>query len=394
MLQSAISSISSGINKLRQEGPPDLDEIFKKLGNILRGEKKPSGNSNQTSSKKSSGNGQNVKYWPFALGGTILVIAMWALSGIFIVQPAEHGIILRFGKYSRTVDSGIHWYPRIIETKYVQNVDRVKATSLSTLMLTSGENIVSVAFVVQYKIGNLKNYLFNVINPEKSLKQIVDSAVRQVIGHSQLNQILTKGRAKVRDGVRKEIEILVNRYKLGLTITDVAMQPATAPDAVKSAFDDVIKAREDKVRIENEATSYANRKVPIAQGMAVRILQEAEAQKDKLVLEAKGGIAGFNALLPIYNKHPEATGTRMYLDTISNAMKRSRLVLVDTGKNNHNMFYVPLAGQGMTTGMPMKQYQYMERPPREVAHESAADATQNKMISYLRWQEAQNDAKH
>ncbi|MCP3680161.1 MAG: FtsH protease activity modulator HflK [Gammaproteobacteria bacterium] len=312
--------------------PIDLEAFMKKIIGSSR-KKRPSG----------GGEGpDNLPLGKMIAGAIVAVVLLWAISGIYIVQPAERAAILRFGKYVRTVTPGPHWYPRFIEKKIVVNVNQVNTISFSQLMLTQNENIVYVSFIVQYQIGNLRNYLFNVVNPVNSLQQILESAVRQEIGHAQLDKILTTGRAEVSAGIMKTMEQLIDRYKLGINLKDVTMQPATAPSEVKAAFDDVIKAREDKERFANEATSYANKKVPIARGQAARIQQEANAYKEQIIYRSKGDTAKFLALEPIYKQNPTITANRMYFTTMERVLGNSHLYVVDSGNGSHNLFYLPL----------------------------------------------------
>ena len=363
------------------KGPPDLDALF---GKILRfGKKKsPSG---------TGGGSDGGSFWLLGIGIVIIVLILWALSGIYIVQPAEEGVILRFGKYLKTVEAGPHWFPRFIDQKYVLNVDQVNTVDLSQLMLTEKENIVDVSFIVQYQIGDIKQYLFNVVNPVDSLQQIVDSAVRQVIGHSQLDEILTTGRAKISDQVRQLIEKLVKRYKVGIVIRDVTMQPAKAPEAVKDAFDDVIKAREDQQRYINEAQSYANDITPRAQGTAARVGQEAKAYKQQVVLNAQGSIARFAALNAVYDKAPEVTSKRMYYDTLQSVLQNSRVYLVD-GKGATNMFLMPSGSRSLAKFIAPGALHQSDVKRQAVASSSATSNTTSKDATkaYMRWAEAQN----
>ena len=233
----------------QQDGPPDLDEMFKKMVGGIRKKTGPKG-----ANAEGGGSGASVSkggFWGIVGLIVLILLVIWALSGIYIVQPAEQGVVLRFGKYQSTVGPGAHWYPRFIDSKYVVNTDAVRSLELNELMLTSEENIVSVQFAVQYRIGDLKNYLFNLINPEDSLRQIIDSAVREVIGTSKLDDILTIGRQKITQEIQVQINNLVKKYQNGIQIVDVKMQPAQAPEQVKAAFDDVIKAREDNQRLQN-----------------------------------------------------------------------------------------------------------------------------------------------
>lgn len=367
----------------KEEGPPDLEGLLKKVfgGGSKRGGQGESG-------RRKSGFGFS---WVFIVIGIVII---WALSGIYIVSPPEQGIVLRFGKYLKTVEPGPHWYPRFIDQKYVVNVDQVNTVDLEQLMLTENENIVDVSFVVQYKIGNLKDFLLNVVDPVNSLKQSVDSAVRQVIGHSELDKILTTGRAQISDQVRQELNGLINRYQLGIVIRDVTMQPAKAPEEVKAAFDDVIKAREDKARYDNEAQGYVNQIVPVAQGHAARIEKEAKAYQQQVVFNAKGKTAEFLALASVYAKAPVVTSLRMYYSTLQNALSHSKLYVVDSGKGN--LFMVPLQG-AMNATLPhavssSSQVQVPLKPKAVATAPKASDALTGALAArdqYLRWKEAQ-----
>jgi membrane protease subunit HflK len=316
--------------------PPDLDEILRRLKMKLQQvfsvrPKKPTGRSSSTGPRSSR---------LFLIVGLVLV-ALWVLSGIFIVDPAEQAVILRFGRYIETVGPGPHWIPRIISSKIVMNVDRVLDYSYSAQMLTRDENLVSVSLAVQYRINDLEQYLFNVANPEESLKQATSSALRQVVGTTTLDQIITEGREiwgnRVQDGLIKTLAL----YKTGILIVNVAPQPARAPESVQEAFDDAIKAQEDEKRFKEQAYAYTARVVPIAQGNASRITQEAEAYAKQVVLRAKGEVAGFLALLPQYLAHPEIMQKRMYLDTMQQILSKSSKILVDSKSNN--LLYLPLA---------------------------------------------------
>ena len=380
-----------GSNKGSQDGPPDLDEMFKKMMGGLKRKKNTSKNAGQPAQASSGG------FWPMILGGVAILAIIWVLSGIFVVKAAERGVILRFGKYSRTVRPGVHWIPRLIDSRYVVNVDALRSMDLTELMLTSEENIVSVGFAVQYRIGNLQDYLFNVIDPDKSLRQIVDSAVRQVIGTSKLDDILTTGRESITDRVQKEIQTLVDKYHNGIQIVNVKMQPAKAPEQVKNAFDDVIKAREDNQRLQNEAMSYANKVMPVAEGRAKRILQQANAYKQEVTLQAKGATAQFDALLPKYKMAPKVTAERMYLDAMQHVLDHSKVVLMDTNSNSHNLLYLPVLDQGQQVSQPVMQQQAVQ--PNKPASNASVQNTMpsvNQQIAtrraLARWQEAQNNA--
>jgi modulator of FtsH protease HflK len=314
--------------------PPDLDEALKRLQNKLK--KTFMGGSKKTGGSSADSGGAGM----MAVLIFVVAIILWALSGIFIVDPAEKAAILRFGKYVETVGSGPHWIPRIISSKKLVNVDRVMDYSYSAQMLTKDENLVSVSVVVQYRIGDLEDYLFNISDPIESLKQATSSSLRQVIGHTSLDEIITEGRdiwgAKVQETL---IEIL-KRYKAGIMIVNVSPQPARAPESVQDAFDDAIKAQEDEKRFIEQAKAYEAKVVPIAHGNAKRILAEANAYAQQVVLNAKGETAEFIRLLPLYLQSPYIMSERMYLDTMQKVLSKSSKVIVD-GKSG-NLLYLPL----------------------------------------------------
>lgn len=208
-------------------------------------------------------------------------------------------------------------------------------------MLTQDENIVSVDLVVQYRIQHLKEYLFSVQNPEESLQQATASALRQVIGQTTLDNVLTSGREKVRQDTLAVLEKILKPYHTGLMITDINMQPVKPPEEVTAAFDDAIKAREDEQRFKNQAMTYANRSIPVAVGQASRLLAEADAYQQQIVLAAEGEVAQFLALLPQYHLTPQVTRQRMYIDTLQAVLSRSAKVLTDTPSSN-NLMYLPI----------------------------------------------------
>ncbi|KTD68716.1 MULTISPECIES: FtsH protease activity modulator HflK [Legionella] len=314
--------------------PPDLDEAFKRVHDKLK--KMLFGGSNKVGnepSKKSNG----------GLITTIVILLafiLWVLSGVFIVDPAEQAVILRFGKYVETVGPGPHWIPRIISSKIIMNVDRVLDYSYSAQMLTSDENLVSVSLAVQYRIGDLNEYLFNVANPEESLQQATSSALRQVVGTTTLDQMITEGREVWGNQVQETLIKTLDLYKTGIFIVNVAPQPARAPESVQDAFDDAIKAQEDEKRFKEQALAYAAKVVPIAEGKASRIQQEAEAYSKQLVLNAQGEVSAFLALLPQFTAAPKIMAERMYLETMQKVISSSSTIIVDS--KSGNLLYLPL----------------------------------------------------
>lgn len=326
--------------------PPDLDEAFKRIHEKLKkaffgGTGTGTGKSSNKSFSSSSGG---------LLAGMVVLIAfiLWVLSGIFIVDPAEQAAILRFGKYVETVGPGPHWIPRIISSKIVLNVDRVLDYSYSAQMLTRDENLVAVSLAVQYRINDLQQYLFNVANPEESLQQATSSALRQVVGTTTLDQIITEGREVWGNRVQETLVKTLGMYKTGILIVNVSPQPARAPESVQDAFDDAIKAQEDEKRFKEQAYAYAAKVVPIAEGNASRIEQEAEAFSKQVVLRAQGEVAEFLALLPQYIAAPQIMAERMYLETMQKVLTNSSKIIVD-GKAG-NLLYLPLDKLSMNQG--------------------------------------------
>lgn len=314
--------------------PPDLDEALKRL--YLKLKKLISGG--KPSLEKSLPTGNSGSIFALLIGAGVIIL--WVLSGIFIVDPAEQAAILRLGKYVETVGPGPHWIPRLIESKIVVNVDRVADYSYSAQMLTKDENLVAVALVVQYRISDLQDYLFNVADPEESLQQATSSALRQVVGNTRLDQIITEGREAWGSSVQEALIEILESYKTGIKIVNVSPQPARAPENVQDAFDDAIKAQEDEKRFKEQARAYEASVVPIAEGNAKRIMEESRAFEEQVVFRAQGDVAEFLAVLPEYTRAPHVTSERMYLDAIQQVLSNSTKVIVD-GKAG-NMLYLPL----------------------------------------------------
>ncbi|SNY52777.1 protease FtsH subunit HflK [Arsukibacterium tuosuense] len=313
----------------RDQGPPDLDEVFrnfgKKFGGIFGG-----GN-------KSSGNGASAAFI------LILVIAavVWGISGFYTIKDAERGVILRFGQYHTEVGAGIHWKPTFIDTVTPVNVQEVKSLRSDGFMLTQDQNLVRVTFEVQYRIYNARDYLFSVVDADRSLGEATDAALRFVIGHSIMDDVLTRGREVVRQNTRQELETVIEPYNMGLTLVDVNFRDARPPEEVRDAFDDAIKAQEDQERFVQEAQAYAREIEPRARGQVNRVMQEAEAYKQQIVLKAQGEVARFEQLLPEYLAAPKVTRDRLYLETMESVYSNTSKVVVDV-KNGNNIMYLPL----------------------------------------------------
>ena len=313
--------------KRRDDTPPDLFDVIKKF---FAGKK-------SKSDQDSEGNDRSGKYIAYA---AIALVALWALSGIFLVSPAEQSVVLRFGKYVETLGPGPHWIPRFVDSERTLNVQQVSNFPYSAEMLTKDENIVSVAVAVQYRIGDPKAYLFNVVDPEVTLQQATSSALRQVVGHMTLDSVLTTGRQQLIDAVSVQLKKILARYKAGIEVTDVTLQPAKPPEAVTHAFDDAIKAREDEQRYINQAEAYARRVESTVKGKVARLTQSATAYQKSVVLNAQGQTARYLALLAPYQKAPGVTRERLYLDTMSDVLSKTTNIIIDSGANN--VLYLPL----------------------------------------------------
>jgi membrane protease subunit HflK len=321
------------------QGPPDLDEVVKKLqdkfGGLFGGGKSSGGES-----KFGSGNsGPGSKTVALVVGIALLV---WLASGIYIIQPAERGVVLRFGAYSETTQPGPHWHiPFPVERVIPVNVDSITSFRHKATMLTRDENIVDVELTIQSRIQDAADFLFQDRDPNKTMRDATETAVREIIGKSDLDFILTQGRGAIADRIKASAQGLIDDYKAGLSITSVNMQPAKPPEQVKSAFDDAIKAREDKEKLENQAEAYANEVVPKARGEAARRLADAGAYKDRVIAEAEGDVSRFSAILKEYKRAPEVTRERLYLDALETMFSQTSKVMLDTEGGN-SLMYLPL----------------------------------------------------
>lgn len=319
--------------------PPDLDEVIKsvsrKLGSLFGSGK--SGGSSGGSSAGGSGLSSGL------LGGAVIVLAgMWAATGFYSVDESERGVVMRFGKLlPDVVQPGLHWNPPLIDEVQKINVSRVNTRSYTRDMLTTDENIVNVSMELQYIIDDPVKFSIVVRDPEMSLDHAAESAIRHVVGGTTMDRVLTQGRADVAAEVRERLQRYMNSYDSGILVTQVTMRNAQPPDAVQGAFDDVIKAREDEQRVQNEALAYANRVVPTARGEAQRIIEQANAYRDQVVARAEGDAARFEQLLTEYEKAPQVTRERLYIDAMQSVMSNSSKVMIDVESGN-NMFYVPL----------------------------------------------------
>lgn len=322
----------------RDQGPPDLDDIFRKLSKKLGG---LGGGKGTGSGGGSSSQGPRPQ-----LGGRVVTIAaaaiviIWAASGFYTIKEAERGVVTRFGKFSHLVEPGLNWKPTFIDEVKPVNVEAVRELAASGVMLTSDENVVRVEMNVQYRVTDPEKYLYSVTSPDDSLRQATDSALRGVIGKYTMDRILTEGRTVIRSDTQRELEETIRPYDMGITLLDVNFQAARPPEEVKAAFDDAIAARENEQQYIREAEAYTNEVQPRANGQAQRILEEARAYKAQTILEAQGEVARFAKLLPEYKAAPEITRERLYIETMEKVLGNTRKVLVND--KGGNLMVLPL----------------------------------------------------
>ena len=322
-------------NKNQEQSPPDIEEVFNNLLKKLSGGNKKGG-SNNTSPNIPSFNLGKILPIAAVIGGII-----WGASGFYTIKEAERGVTLRFGEFHSTVQPGLNWKPTFIDKVVPVNVEQVRELKTQGAMLTKDENMVKVEMTVQYRVQNPEKYLFSVSNADNSLGQATDSALRYVIGHMTMNDILTTGRAVVRENTWKALNDIIKPYDMGLEVIDVNFQSARPPEEVKDAFDDAIKAQEDEQRYIREAEAYAREKEPIARGDAQRIIEEATAYKDRVVLDAQGEVERLQRLLPEFKAAPDLLKERLYIQTMEKVMANTPKVMLDAN-NGNNLTVLPL----------------------------------------------------
>ncbi|MCB1859467.1 MAG: FtsH protease activity modulator HflK [Gammaproteobacteria bacterium] len=328
------------------QGPPDLDEVVKKMQEKLGGLFGGKGRSGRGGNGGSGPRGTiTMPGGPGAKGiaGIVLlvIVVLLLVKAFYTVDPAERGVVLRFGAYKDVTEPGPHLMMPFIDQVMKVNVDQISSFRLKNTMLTKDENIVDVELTVQSKIQDPVDYLFQDQNPEKTIRDATETAVRETIGKSRLDFILTEGRSSVAESIRQATQDMIDTYRTGLEITSVNMQPAKPPEQVKSAFDDAIKAREDKVRQENQAEAYANEVVPKARGAAARKVEAAKAYRDRVIAESEGVASRFLAVLAEYEKAPEVTRQRLYIGALEEVLGNTNKVIMKVPDGNALM-YLPL----------------------------------------------------
>lgn len=337
-------------------GPPDLDEMLrnvnKKLNDLFGGRKRPSSNGSGD-----GGGGGNFKRFSGGLSIGVLLgllLLLWLASGFYIVNEGQRGVVLRFGQYSETTQAGLSWHlPYPAETVELVNVSQVRTIEIGyrknvaskvlkeSLMLTDDENIIDIQFAVQYILKNPEEYLFNNRDPDEAVLQAAESSIREVIGKSSMDYVLYEGREDVAAKSTVLMQRLLDHYKIGIAISKVTMQNAQPPEQVQAAFDDAVKAGQDKERQKNEGEAYANDVIPKAKGNAARLMEESEGYKQRVIESSTGDANRFKQILVEYNKAPDVTRDRLYLDMMQEILTNTNKILVDS-KNSNNLLYLPL----------------------------------------------------
>ncbi len=325
------------------DGPPDLDEVFKNLKNwfdSLSG-KKGGGGANRSGSGGGLPGG-NIGGKGIALLGLVLG-GIWVFSGFYVIQPAQAGVVTQFGAYVKTTTSGPNWHlPWPFQVVEKVDIEEIRSAKLvNQLILTQDENIVDIDLAVQYNIKSAKEYLFNVRGPDRTLEEVVESAVREVVGSTDLESVLTTGRDVVWNTTLGSLQQVLDDYESGIFVTAVNLERAQPPEQVQAAFSDAIKAREDKERFINEAEAYSNEVLPRARGDAQRALEESEAYKTRVEQAAIGESERFLSLLGEYSKAPKVTRERLYLEAMESVLGNTSKVLIDNDSGN-SLMYLPI----------------------------------------------------
>ncbi|HYD81518.1 MAG TPA: FtsH protease activity modulator HflK [Paucimonas sp.] len=367
------------------DGPPDLDELWRdfnqRLSRLL-GSKGGGGNSGGGDGFRPDMRGAGIGVVVVA----VIVLFLWLVSGFFIVQEGQTGVVLTFGRYSHTTPAGFNWrWPYPIQSHEIVNVSQVRTVEVGyrgnvknkqareSLMLTEDENIIDIQFAVQYKLKSAAEWVFSNREPEDTVKQVAETAIREVVGKSKMDFVLYEGREKVAIDVHQLMQQIADRYQTGVQITNVTMQGVQPPEQVQTAFDDAVKAGQDRERQKNEGQAYANDVIPRARGAASRLLQESEAYRARVIANAEGDAARFKQILAEYQKAPAVTRDRMYLDTMQQIFTNTTKVLMES-KSGNNLIYLPLdklIAQTATADASMKQSSAGQSPNASASQSSA-----------------------
>lgn len=342
----------------RQDGPPDLDELWRDFNNRLnRLFGKKGGNGGGPRGPLGGGTSGGPSMENAGKGFTVVIaiaIVIWLASGFYIVQEGREGVVLQFGKYHHTSMPGFQWrMPYPIQSHEVVNSSQVRIVEVGyrnevkskvlreALMLTEDENIIDIQFAVQYRLKDAGDYLFNMVDPDETVKMAAETAIREVVGRSKMDFVLYEGREQIALNTAEVMQEILDRYGAGVLVSSVTVQGVQPPEQVQAAFDDAVKAGQDRERLKNDGQAYANDVIPRARGNAARLLEEANGYRERVVAQSEGDSARFKAILTEYQKAPKVTKDRLYLDAMQEIYTNVTKVIVDT-KSNSQLLYLPL----------------------------------------------------
>ena len=334
--------------------PPDLDEVLRNISkkiNDLFGRKGGGGSGNEErpgeEGPRRQGSGSIVVL-------IFLLLGVWLASGFYIVDEGQRGVVLRFGKHVDTTQAGLRWHiPYPIEKVEAVNVSQVRTVEIGyrnnvrskvlkeSLMLTDDENIIDIQFAVQYILNDPEKFLFNNREPDSAVLQVAESAIREAIGKSKMDFVLYEGREEVTARTTELMQTILDRYEIGITVSRVTMQNAQPPEQVQAAFDDAVKAGQDRERQRNEGQAYANDVIPRARGAAARLMEEASGYQQRVISSAEGDASRFEQILVEYSKAPGVTRDRLYIDMMQQVLSNTSKILIDQEGGN-NLLYLPL----------------------------------------------------
>ena len=370
-----------GGGKKGNDGPPDLDEVIKNLQNKVSSIFGGKGPSNTGSSGNNAGGG------PLIIIVLVVAALAYGFFGFYQVDEQERALVLRFGTYHTTKGSGLRWNFPLADSVFIEKVTSVRNWSSNEQMLTEDLNIVDIKISVQYTVNDIEKFVLKVRDPENSLQQAANSALRHVVGSMTMDSVLTIGRAQLAIDIQGRLQEYLNSYETGIQLDTVNIEDSNPPREVQDAFDDVIRAREDEERYKNEAQAEVNRILPRAEAVAQQMIEEATAYKGRVIAEAEGEAKRFEYLLAEYKKAPEVTRQRLYLDAVQEVMANSSKIMMDVEGGN-NMLYLPLdklnaggSGSGFTgkggSGSVSLSNQQMEDLTRSIAEQVRRDLNAN-----------------
>lgn len=342
----------------RQDGPPDLDELWRDFNNRLNrlfGKKGGNGGGPRGPFGGGNSGGPSMEGAGKGFSAVIVVaVLVWLASGFYIVQEGREGVVLQFGKYHHTSMPGFQWrLPYPIQSHEIVNSSQVRIVEVGyrnevkskvmreALMLTEDENIIDIQFAVQYRLKDAGDYLFNTVDPDESVKMAAETAIREVVGRSKMDFVLYEGREQIALNTAEVIQGILDRYGSGVLVSSVTVQAVQPPEQVQAAFDDAVKAGQDRERLKNDGQAYANDVIPRARGNAARLIEEANGYRERVVAQSEGDAARFKAILVEYDKAPKVTRDRLYLDAMQEIYTNVTKVIVDT-KGNSQLLYLPL----------------------------------------------------